>query len=115
MNRAPVLFRQSDLLANAPQRHWDIIIANLPYVPTNAPADLSIKKEPALALFSGADGLDHYRQLAKQISEISFTSLFIEFLPYQWKSIEQLFSAYTAQPLCDIGGEIYFAHITCDS
>ena len=40
-----------------------IILANLPYVPTNYPVNLAATQEPKHALYSGADGLDHYRRL----------------------------------------------------
>jgi release factor glutamine methyltransferase len=48
-----------DLLDGLP-RDLDLIVANLPYLPAGAPG---YEDEPPAAVFSGADGLDHYRRL----------------------------------------------------
>lgn len=40
-----------------------IILANLPYVPIDYPINKAAAHEPKLALYSGTDGLDHYRKL----------------------------------------------------
>jgi release factor glutamine methyltransferase len=46
--------------------HFDLICANLPYIPTQTLHDLPIfGREPTLALDGGADGLDVYRRLFK--------------------------------------------------
>jgi release factor glutamine methyltransferase len=45
----------------------DIILANLPYIPTEKLSALSLKDEPALALDGGRDGLDYYRELLDQL------------------------------------------------
>jgi release factor glutamine methyltransferase len=45
------------------------IMANLPYVPKALITSEEIKKEPATALFSGTDGLDHYRRFWEQIAD----------------------------------------------
>ncbi|MBP6880822.1 peptide chain release factor N(5)-glutamine methyltransferase [Candidatus Saccharibacteria bacterium] len=55
----------------------DIVVANLPYVPTGRPAEPSIAFEPDLALFAGNDGLDIYRRLLKQISAKNINPLLI--------------------------------------
>jgi release factor glutamine methyltransferase len=48
---------------------FDVIVANLPYVPEDDIANLSqeVQNEPKLALASGKDGLDHYRNLIPQL------------------------------------------------
>ena len=66
---AQVTFKESDLLAGYKTKHFDIICANLPYVPDGNITSVEITKEPSLALFSGADGLEHYRRLFIQIAE----------------------------------------------
>ncbi len=58
---------ESDLLNNLAGGPYDILLANLPYVPKNLVTSPEITREPALALFSGLDGLDHYRQFWKQV------------------------------------------------
>ena len=64
-------FLQCDLLPQhidplPTDRHFDLICANLPYIPTETLQQLPIYgKEPTLALDGGADGLDLYRRLFK--------------------------------------------------
>ncbi|MBW3568872.1 peptide chain release factor N(5)-glutamine methyltransferase [Candidatus Parcubacteria bacterium] len=48
-----------------------ILMANLPYVPDGLVTSPEIKQEPAEALFSGKDGLDHYRKFFTQIATMS--------------------------------------------
>lgn len=66
----------SDLLANTP-RTYDIILTNLPYVPDDYPINRAAGLEPSLALFSGSDGLVHYRAFWKQLSELSERPLYV--------------------------------------
>ena len=70
-----VQFLQSDLLVSIPETYWTdsvILIANLPYVLESqyrqAMPDVQLY-EPALALVSGIDGLDHYRKLITELSQ----------------------------------------------
>ncbi len=56
--------RHQDLLSDTDAQ--DIVVANLPYVPINM-RDPSIQMEPDEALYSGMDGLDHYRRLFQQL------------------------------------------------
>lgn len=62
---ATVKVIQSNMFQNVTGTH-DAIAANLPYLPTARPADKSISREPAEALFSGVDGLNHYRILFQE-------------------------------------------------
>jgi len=50
---------QGDLLEGLP-RDLDLIVANLPYL---EPGTAGYEEEPAGAVFSSGDGLDHYRRL----------------------------------------------------
>jgi release factor glutamine methyltransferase len=62
-----VSFSVADLLDGAPPA--DAVLANLPYVESNAELPVDVARfEPALALFGGADGLDVIRRLASQLS-----------------------------------------------
>lgn len=62
-------FLQCDLLPEhidplPTDSHFDLICANLPYIPTNTLKSLPVfGREPTLALDGGEDGLDHYRRL----------------------------------------------------
>jgi release factor glutamine methyltransferase len=56
---AQVHLVKGDLLEGLP-RDLDLIVANLPYL---APDATGYEDEPAAAVFSSGDGLDHYRRL----------------------------------------------------
>ncbi len=43
-----------------------LIMANLPYVPTDFHINLAASHEPEFAIFGGEDGLDYYRKLFEQ-------------------------------------------------
>lgn len=62
-----VAFAVSDLLADQPGP-FDVIAANLPYVPDGDPRTEPgvVRHEPHLALWGGADGLDLIRRLVDQ-------------------------------------------------
>lgn len=67
---SPIKFLPSDLFAIpglTPKAPYDLIIANLPYVPTTWQSDPAAQAEvlfyePDIALFAGLDGLDLYRR-----------------------------------------------------
>ncbi len=46
---------------------FDLILCNPPYVETDADLSPEVRREPATALFAGADGLDDYRRLVPQL------------------------------------------------
>src|SRR3989344_4221726 len=82
--RAPVTFTVGNLLEPLAEKHIDVVVANLPYIPSEqltklqpavkqpATAELAeqlpIHYEPLLALSGGGDGLLLYRQLFKQLA-----------------------------------------------
>lgn len=53
------------------------IVANLPYVPNDMITSPEITQEPAEALFSGTDGLDHYRNFWQQLKSLDTKPLHI--------------------------------------
>lgn len=59
---------RSDLFANLPEKNYDLIISNPPYVNAMAMETLpaEYRHEPALALAGGDDGLDAVRTLLKE-------------------------------------------------
>lgn len=73
-NKAPARFELRDWT----QAGWrdglgrfDLILANPPYVESDAPLDESVRAfEPAGALFAGLDGLDDYRILIPQLPDL---------------------------------------------
>jgi release factor glutamine methyltransferase len=59
-------FIECDLMPDNSLLSFDLICANLPYIPTKTLQQLPIYgREPTLALDGGADGLDLYRRLLK--------------------------------------------------
>ena len=67
-----VLFLKDNLIFSFEKRVSPIIIANLPYIPTDMFKNLEksvIYFEPESALDGGKDGLKYYRRLKKQIEE----------------------------------------------
>ncbi len=59
---------RSDLFANLPEKSYDVIISNPPYVTASAMDSLpaEYRHEPRLALAGGEDGLDAVRVLVKE-------------------------------------------------
>lgn len=74
-NNLEINFIHADLLKNVELLEFaksaDIIIANLPYLPKSDIKDYKLLTfEPALALFSGVDGLYLFRSLEKQAFKV---------------------------------------------
>lgn len=68
------------------------IIANLPYVPDSLITSPEIKAEPKLALFSGTDGMDHYKKFWVQAKELPSkpTNIVVESLQSQHQTNNKL-------------------------
>ncbi|HSQ40040.1 MAG TPA: peptide chain release factor N(5)-glutamine methyltransferase, partial [Anaerolineales bacterium] len=70
-----IRFVECDILPPHPQslpteEHFDLLCANLPYIPTETLHNLPVYgREPILALDGGADGLDLFRKLMKVAPE----------------------------------------------
>jgi len=108
----PPTFKHSDLLSAVPkQSHYDLIVANLPYVPETIEITTEVKQEPHGAIFSGTDGLDHYRRLAHELNDksITFGQLWLEFLPSQKDQINKIFDDYVVEFKADVAGNEFFA------
>lgn len=95
---------QSDLLKDN-HANFDVILANLPYVPAAYPVNRAAKQEPALALFAGKDGLDLYERFWQQIALQAEppTFVIIESLPGQHQSLAK-FAASAGYNLTKIDG-----------
>lgn len=102
---AEITFHCSNLLASfgstyakplPSQTVRTILLANLPYVPTDYPLNTSATHEPRLAIFGGHDGLDLYRELFAQCvsSTRSPDIVFTESLPFQHEELASI--AYSA-------------------
>lgn len=109
-------FRIGDWGAGIEER-FDLILINPPYIATSAnlPRDV-FKYEPHGALFAGADGLDDYRVLTRQLggllAENGFAAIEIGF--DQGTSAAALFQAqgFTVNVRCDLAGKDRCLEIT---
>ncbi|MEK9195953.1 MAG: peptide chain release factor N(5)-glutamine methyltransferase [Patescibacteria group bacterium] len=93
-HKVDIKFVQSNLLNSVTEsiQSSTIITANLPYVPKDLITSPEITTEPKVALFSGEDGLDHYRLFWQQISELKTKPKYVltESLERQHKDLEIL-------------------------
>lgn len=78
----------TDLLEGSPA-DYDLLLANLPYVPDNFRINRAAMHEPKIAIFGGADGLDFYRKLFSQIKKVAKKPLYVlcEALPPSHKRL----------------------------
>jgi release factor glutamine methyltransferase len=93
-----IRFLQGDLLEPVTGEHFDLVVANPPYVPTIERESMSVEvrdHEPALALFAGVDGLDIYRRLISGAPEVLVPGGFIvlEIGHGQARAVEALLAA----------------------
>ena len=83
INNLEINLFQSDLLSDVEEVDYDIIVANLPYIPTETLSSLEsevVDYEPLVALDGGIDGLLYINKLIKEIEEkdIRNLTLFLE-------------------------------------
>lgn len=78
-----------------------LIVANLPYLPNELKVSEEVKKEPGIALWSGADGFDHY----KKILETEFQHLIIELGSNQYEPFKKwVFDHYPNTEISPVHG-----------
>jgi release factor-specific protein-(glutamine-N5) methyltransferase len=95
---------------------FDVVVSNPPYIPTKDIESLDKKVkdfEPNLALDGGADGLDFYREIAKNLDHLNEGgTLFLEFGIGQGQQIKEIFSAYSVEIFNDLEGIERMAVVT---
>lgn len=95
---------------------FDLIVSNPPYIPTKDVIDLDKKVkdfEPTLALDGGADGLDFYRIIEKNLDHLNEGgTLLLEFGIGQGQQIKEIFSAYSVEIFKDLEGIERMAVVT---
>jgi release factor-specific protein-(glutamine-N5) methyltransferase len=95
---------------------FDVVVSNPPYIPTKDIESLDKKVkdfEPNLALDGGADGLDFYREIAKNLDHLNEGgTLFLEFGIGQGQQIKEIFSAYSVEIFKDLEGIERMAVVT---
>ena len=78
INNLEVNFYQSDLLSNVETLDFDLIVANLPYIPTSTLSTLAkevIEHEPLIALDGGEDGRLYIDKLLNDLKNIDSKEL----------------------------------------
>lgn len=92
--RADVKFMKSNLLGSVPNSIFQIpnsvFLCNLPYVPEGYKINEAAEHEPKLALFSGNDGLDHYRKLFDQLKVLKSAVVLTESLAFQHAELTKI-------------------------
>lgn len=80
-----------DLLRST-HKHYDVILANLPYVPDHWKINEAAAMEPRIAIFGGIDGLDVYRRFFEQLVHFSWRPKYIltESLPPQHEELAKI-------------------------
>lgn len=86
---------RSNLLVNTP-KDYDVVLANLPYVPSYVLLNNEAMNEPSFAIYSDNDGLFHYIEMFRQISFFHKKPLYliIEFLDISIPSINKIAESY---------------------
>lgn len=77
LHKTQIQFYRANVLDLPGAVRPDLVLANLPYVPSGLITSEEITKEPKTALFSGGDGLDHYRTLWQQLVNINHKPTYI--------------------------------------
>ncbi|MDH5386904.1 MAG: 50S ribosomal protein L3 N(5)-glutamine methyltransferase [Gammaproteobacteria bacterium] len=82
---------QSDLFENVPNRHYDLIVSNPPYISELEMTELSdeLKLEPALGLVAGERGLDVVIPMLQQARKfLSDNGVLVVEVGYSWTELE---------------------------
>jgi release factor glutamine methyltransferase len=111
-------FRRGDW-AEGIEARFDLILANPPYVEDKAALIPGVVDwEPGIALFGGADGLDHYRTLAPELGRLLAPGgvACIEIGAGQEKAVSSLFAAegFTIESRRDLRGIVRCLVLTLD-
>lgn len=85
---------ESDLFEDLPRNRYDLIVSNPPYVDENDLASMpeEYHAEPAIALGSGADGLDFTRRLLSEARDwLTEDGLLVVEVGNSWVALEEAF------------------------
>jgi release factor glutamine methyltransferase len=89
-----VNFSEGNLLEPILNEKIDVVLANLPYVPSSHTINKAAMQEPKIAIFGGEDGLDLYREMFTQINILKTKPRYIltESLPFQQEKLTKIAS-----------------------
>ena len=85
---ASILIEKQNLLQDD-KNVYEIVTANLPYLPTVL-TNPTIQFEPKRALYSGQDGLNHYRRLFKQLKLRPVPFVIVEVMENQFSKLDEI-------------------------
>lgn len=87
--------RKMNLLSR-PLRPYDVVLANMPYVPDHWKINEAALHEPKIAIFGGPDGLDVYRKLFAQLARFTWKPEFVltEALPPQHDRLAEVAAGF---------------------
>ncbi len=90
--KVDVNFLNGSLLKPLQGFKYEVVLANLPYVPEGLITSPEIKTEPSLALFAGKDGIDVYKKFWSEIKNLNQKPIYIltESLLSQHLDLEKL-------------------------
>lgn len=74
---ADIELKISYLLESVDISDRSVLLVNLPYVPESLITSEEITKEPSAAIFSGKDGLDHYKRFWRQLAHTKARDLVV--------------------------------------
>ena len=104
--QANVEILTGDMFETVAGRRFDLIVCNPPYIPTRDLRALApeVRREPALALDGGADGLDFYRRLSREYKNYLLPGgrIYMEIGFDQAQAVRALFE--NARLVRDLGG-----------
>lgn len=104
-----IRFFKSDLLCKVPTRLLEnrtiVLTANLPYLPDKMEAKPELGFEPSIALYAGADGMDVYRRLMRQIETLRPMAIFLELYEWQIALLQAQFPGYELKYAKVMSGE----------
>jgi release factor glutamine methyltransferase len=91
LNKVTVKYSKSNLLSTIKLPKEYILFCNPPYVPTQTTVEKSVKFEPKKAIYSGKDGLFHFKKIIKQLDLKGWPSLaFFELDPRNIRIAQKL-------------------------
>lgn len=117
-NKIEVSIYQSNLLKGVKDRDFNLIVGNLPYIPSNEMIDLPaevLNYEPTLALDGGEEGLDCIAKLIKEAKNILSTDglLALEIDSRSGDKLKELTIDYTnVEIVCDLTGRDRYVFAT---
>jgi release factor glutamine methyltransferase len=109
--KAEIKFKKGDLMSPWKGQKFDIIVANLPYIPHEDMSSLSLDvfhHEPRLALDGGKGGLEIYERFLKVAPNYleHKGAIFCEIGIEQGIALKKLVSTYMPEASCEISGDL---------